>query len=455
MSSNLLSIAASGANAAEIALNITGQNIANASTQGYVRRSANNVEVASASSWSTANDISLSGVTVSGVVRNADSFLQSEARRTGSDTAQATATVTGLTNVETAVENSGLFTAIGAFTNSLTTLAQNPADSSLRASVMQNAQTMTSSFQIAAQGLAATQTGLQGALTDGVAQVNTLAGQLATINTQLSATSGGVTPGSEITTSDRASLMDQRDSLLDQISQYANIATTLHPNGVVNVNIGGVSGPPLVSGTAANALSATTNANGTSSLSVGNAAVTLGGGSIAGNQASLTKLGQISTNLDSLASSIATTVNTAQANGADLTGATGAALFSGTTAAGLAMTTSNGSAIATAAAGSAANSADATNLSALSGALGTLAPASTMNTILTDISGAVQSATTTQTTLKTLSSAASASLSTQAGVDLNAEAVNLVKFQQAFQASSKVMQTANTIFTSILNLTGG
>ena len=453
MTSNLLAIAASGATAAEIALDITGQNIANASTDGYVRRSANNVEVASASSWSTANDVSLSGVTVSGIVRNADSFLQSEARRTGSDTAQATATVSGLTDVESAVENSGVFTAIGAFQNSLTSLAQNPTDSSARATVIQDGSTMASSFQIAAQSLSSTRTGLQGEVTNGVSQINTLTTQLAAINTQLSATAGASSNASDVTTSDRASLMDQRDSLLDQISQYANIATTTQTDGSVNVNLGGVSGPPLVTGTTTNTLSATTNSDGTESLTVGNAAVTLGGGSIAGNQAALTKLNQTSTNLDSLASSIATTVNTQQANGADLAGATGAALFSGTTAATISMATTSGSAIATAAGGSAAKSADTTTLTALTSALGTLDPAGTMNTILTDISGSVQSATTTQTTLQTLSSAAASSLSSQAGVDLNTEAVNLVKYQQAFQASGKVMQTANDIFTSILNLT--
>jgi len=446
MTSNLLSIAASGARAAEIALDLTGQNISNASTDGYVRRSANNVEVASASSWSTANDVSLSGVTVSGIVRNADSFLQSEARRTASDTAQATSTVSGLTNVETAVENSGVFT------NSLTTLAQNPTDNSARATVIQAASTMTSAFNIAAQGLSATQTGLQGEVTNGVSQINTLGTQLATINTQLSATSGASSINSDVTTSDRASLMDQRDSLLDQISQYANIATTIQADGSANVNIGGVSGPPLVTGTSTNTLTATTNSDGTESLAVGNAAVTLGGGSIAGNQAALTKLNQIGTNLDSLASSIATTVNTQQASGSDLTGTTGAALFSGTTAATLTMTTSNGSAIATAAGGSAAKSADTTNLTALTSALTTLDPAGTMNAILTDISGSVSSATTTKTTLQTLSSAAASSLSAQAGVDLNTEAVNLVKYQQAFQASAKVMQTASDIFTSMLNL---
>jgi flagellar hook-associated protein 1 FlgK len=453
MTSSLMSIAASGAMAAEAALDITGQNIANATTQGYVRRSANDVEVASSSSWSTANDVSLSGVTVSGIVRNADPFLQTEARNTASNSAGASANVAGLTDVETAVEDSGLFTAIGNFQSSLTTLAQNPADPSARAAVLQSGQTMTSAFQIAGQGLASTQTGLQGQITDGVSQINTLASQLATINTQLSATAGGASANANVTTSDRASLMDQRDSLLDQIGQFANIATTVQADGSVNVNLGGISGPPLVTGTTTNALSATTNTDGTVSLAVGNAAVSLGGGSIAGQQSALSSLSTISGNLDSLANSIATTVNTQQAQGADLNGNPGAALFSGSGAASLTMTTSNPSAIATAAAGSAAGSTDATNLTALTSALGTLNPAGTMNDILTNVSGQVQTATTTQTTLQTLSSAAAASLSAQSGVDLNAEAVNLVQFQQAFQASGKVMQTASDVFTAIYNLT--
>jgi len=453
MTSSLLAIAASGAAAAEVALDVTGQNIANANTQGYVEEGVDDVEVSSSSTWSTANDVSLSGVTVSGIVRNADTFLQTNARDTASNTAGATATVSGLTDVETAVEDSGVFKAIGTFQNALTSLAQNPTDSSTRATVIQDGQSMSSAFQIAAQSLSSAQTGLQSEVSNGVNQINTLATQLATINTQLSATSGGISANSNITTSDRASLLDQRDSLLDQISQFGNIATTLNSDGAANVTLGGVSGPPLVTGGSTNTLSATVNSDGTESLTVGNAAVSLSGGSIAGNQSALTTLGQISGNLDSLAGSIATTVNTQQGNGTDLAGKPGAALFSGSTAATLTMATTNGSAIAAAAVGSAAGSSDATNLNAMNTALGTLAPASTMNNILTSISGAVQNATTTQTTLQTLSSAAAASLSAESGVNLNNEAVNLVQFQQAFQASSKMIQTASDTFTAIYNLT--
>jgi flagellar hook-associated protein 1 FlgK len=452
MSSNLLAIAASGAKAAETALDLTGQNIANASTQGYVRRSANTVEIAPASSWSVANDVSLSGVTVSGIVRNADPFLQAEARSTASNAAGAKATVSGLTNVEIAVEDSGLFTAVGNFANAMTSLAQNPTNPSTRALVLQSGQAMAGAFQIAARGLSSSQTDLQGEIGDGVSQINTLTTQLASINTQLAASAGSAAISSSVTTSDRANLLDRRDSLLDQISQYANIATTLQPDGSANITLGGVSGPPLITGTTVNTLNASVNADGTETLKVGNATVALGGGSLAGRQAALVKLAQIGGDLDSLAASIATTVNTAQAQGSDLTGKPGAALFSGSSAATLAMTTSAPAAIATAAAGSPAGSADTTNLAALNGAIGTLDPAGTMNGILTDISGAVNTATTTQTTLDTLSSAAAASLSAQAGVNLNNEAVNLVQFQQAFQASGKVMQTASNLFTTIYNL---
>ncbi|EGD59419.1 Flagellar hook-associated protein [Novosphingobium nitrogenifigens DSM 19370] len=453
MTSNLLSIGASGARAAQIALDVTGQNIANASTDGYVRRAANNVELVSPSGWSAPNDISLAGVTVSGITRNADIYTQAEVRRTASDTARGNATVTGLTNVETAVENSGVFTTIGNFQNALTSLKQTPNDTSLRAAVMQAGSAMTSAFQIAATSLSSTQQDLQGEIGDGVSQVNTLASQLATINLKLSTTASAASADAgSLTTSDRASLMDKRDQLLGQISQYANVATTLNSDGSANVNLGGVSGPPLVTGATTNTLSSTTASDGTVSLAMGTAPVTLSGGSIAGQQASLTKLNQISTDLDSLAATIANTVNTQQANGADLSGTTGAALFSGTTAATLSMATTDGSKIAAAAAGSVANSNDATNLTALSSALSTANPAGTMNNILYDISGSVKTATTTRDTLKTLSDAAAASLSSSAGVDLNTEAVNLVRFQQAFQASGKVMQTASDIFTTMLNL---
>jgi flagellar hook-associated protein 1 FlgK len=85
MASDMLSIAASGTRAAQAALNVTSQNIANANTAGYVRRSVNLAEVSGTNmTGATFNTVTLNGVRVVGVDRDVDSYLQSEVRRTGS-----------------------------------------------------------------------------------------------------------------------------------------------------------------------------------------------------------------------------------------------------------------------------------------------------------------------------------------------------------------------------------
>ena len=91
MASDLLSIARSGAQAARVALDVTAQNIANAASEGYVRRTVRLEEVASAGGFARIGDISLSGVRLDAVVREADLFRQAEVRRTGADLARSDA----------------------------------------------------------------------------------------------------------------------------------------------------------------------------------------------------------------------------------------------------------------------------------------------------------------------------------------------------------------------------
>ena len=108
MASDLLSIGLSGAKAARIGLDVTAQNISNAGTDGYVRRAIGLAEVASTGYNQNVRDVSLSGVRVERIVRNADAFRQSEVRRTGAETARANAEVKGLGNIESALEQSGV-----------------------------------------------------------------------------------------------------------------------------------------------------------------------------------------------------------------------------------------------------------------------------------------------------------------------------------------------------------
>ena len=54
-------------------------------------------------------DLSLSGVRITGVVRNADMFRQAEVRRTGGEAARGDSRMAGLENIQTAVEQSRVY----------------------------------------------------------------------------------------------------------------------------------------------------------------------------------------------------------------------------------------------------------------------------------------------------------------------------------------------------------
>lgn len=444
MASDLLSIGRSGALAARIGLDVTAQNIANASTEGYVRRSAQMAEMASTGGAYRIGDLSLSGVRLDSITRNADAFRQAEVRRTGSDVARGTAEAAGLSNIESAIEQSGVYNAIVGFEASLQQLTQDPVDTSLRASVIEKARTMVGTFQIAAQELTAAGEGLQFLASDGVTQVNQIAGELARTNTRLSRASDA--------TSDKTSLLDQRDKLLQQLSQFGNIGATFAVDGTVAVKLGGTTGIDLVTGGDAVAVGMATASDGTVSFDVGGANVTLAGGSLAGQQMALTKLAQMKVDVDGLAEDIVTTFNAAQLTGDDLDGDPGAAIFSGITAATMTLTVSDVRKLATAPLGSATGSRDAGNLTNIRNTLGALNPANGMDQILFDISGTLAGRNITLEALQTIAGTAQIALSAQSGVDLDAEAVNLVRYQQAFQASGKVMQVASDIFDTLLGI---
>jgi flagellar hook-associated protein 1 FlgK len=75
-----------------------------------------------------------------------------------------------------------------------------------------------------------------------------------------------------------------------------------------------------------------------------------------------------------------------------------------------------------------------------------------MDDVLFDVSSTLAGRNVTLGALQTIADTAQIALSAQSGVDLDQEAVNLVRFQQAFQASGKVMQVATEIFDTLLGI---
>ncbi|BBC72164.1 flagellar hook-associated protein FlgK [Altererythrobacter sp. B11] len=442
MASDLLSIAASGARAARGALDVTAQNIANASSEGYVRRSVTIEEVAAAGGYMRANDISLSGSRVSGVSRNADMFRQAEVRRTNSDIKRSDAELAGLQNLEAAVDQSGIYDSIVAFEGALQQLSGDPVDPSLRAAVMGAADAMANKFQIADSSITSAVAGMQFEAQGAVDQANVVTSELARVNLQL------VRAGPN--SSDRASLLDRRDALLEKLSGITDINTTFGSDGGVTVRAGGAGGPVLVSGINSAPLAMSIAADGTASFTAGGTAFTPAGGSLAGNALGLSEAASLRGRLDAVANSLISTLNAAQANGAALDGSGGQPLFAGTGANGIHLAFTNPAGLATAPAGSPAGSRDSSNLDALRVGLASNGPAEDTNALLFDISSKVSSRKLTNEALETIASSARISLQEQSGVDLDSEAANLIRFQQAFQASGRAMQVATELFDTLI-----
>lgn len=442
MPSDLFTIGTSGLRASRAALELTAQNIANAGTEGYVRRSLRVSEVVSAGTWMAPGDQSLSGVRVDGVTRNADLFRQAEVRRTGSDAARAAAELTGFENIEAALDQSGLFPAMTAFEGALQRLASDPVDPALRAAALEDARTLARSFNIAAGSLDTVGEGLRFAAAGGTDQVNGFAAELARVNLQLARAAAG--------SSDQTALLDQRDTLLQKLSGLAGISTTIAANQTVTVRLGGASGPALVSGGTAQPLAMTSAADGTIAFTLGGSAVAPSAGSLAGQAQALVAVRDRLAELDGIADALSASANAAQASGVALDGSAGQPLFSGSGAAGIILALTSGSQIATAPAGASAGSRDPANLAALRGALDGADISGRIDGLLFTAASGAAGRRTTAEALDSIAGAARIALAEQAGVSMDDEAANLVRFQQAFQASGKVIQVASDLFDTLL-----
>lgn len=439
MATDLLTIAASGVRAARVALDVTAHNIANSGTAGYVRRSVQLSELASAGGFGQVGDLSFSGVRVTGLVRNADAFRQGEVRRTGADAARAGTELAAYQNVEAALEQSGLFPAMAGFEVALQQLAADPVDPSLRTAALEQARTLTRTFNLADQGLSTVQGGLQFAASDGVNQVNRMAGELARTNLQLARS----TPG----TADHVLLLDQRDGLLGQIAGYGGIETAFAADKTVTVRLGGAA---LVAGGTASPLAKVTAVDGTISFSLGGGPVSLSAGTLAGQAQGLIMVRDNRVALDAIAASLAGAANAAQLGGVALDGSPGQPLFSGNTAAGIAVSLTSGAGLATAPAGAPASSRDPANLIAIRDALSTSNVSGQIDGLLFEVASATQGRRTTSEALEAIAGAARLALDAQAGVNLDEEAVDLVRYQQAFQACGKAIQVASDLFDTLL-----
>ena len=223
----------------QTALQVTGQNIANANTPGYSRERAELVPVPTSSTR-----LLRSGVTVEEITRAYDRFITTQVAAASSNL-KSTQTQSDLLGQVEALFNdlntpdTGLSGALDTFFQGLHDLAQHPQGLSERSSVLQQGENVADAFHRLANGLQELYQERNTQLSDAVTEVNHLTTQLAALNLQIQERE--VDPKNHANT-----LRDQQDLLLKQLAEKINVTSFTTDAGQLTVLLGG--GRPLVEG---------------------------------------------------------------------------------------------------------------------------------------------------------------------------------------------------------------
>lgn len=227
-----LATAMSGLRANQAALALVSSNVANSETPGYIKKSLIQTATTTADYGSS--------VRVAGVNRELDAFVQAQLRTEMSGAAYANIRSTFLSNLQGVYGNPDstgtLESAFNTLTTAIQALSTSPDSQSARIGVINAAQAIAQQLNQASQGVQALRNTAENGLASAVSTANNAMSQIAAINNQLL--------GGNQTDASTASLLDQRDQYINQLSQLMDIKVVT--NGSNQVSVFTTSGVQLV-----------------------------------------------------------------------------------------------------------------------------------------------------------------------------------------------------------------
>jgi len=295
------SIATTGLSAAQTALDVIGNNVANAATEGYHRQ-----RVELAPNAAQGGEGAGGGVDVLGITQLVDELLERQILAQESTYAQIDQELTVLSSIESMLgefaEGTGLNETLDSFFQSLEDLAANPLDSVSRNAVVSTAQTLASEFRRLGQALEdlRDQTVQQAQAT--VENINALTSEIATLNARIHT--------AEVAGNSVNNLRDQRDTLISDLAEMVDIEVRSRDFGVVDVYINGLT---VIPGTKAEEISLDLQPDQTYSVSMSGSeasGVSITGGTLGGLLSIINgSLTQIQSDLDTIAQNVIVPIN--------------------------------------------------------------------------------------------------------------------------------------------------
>ncbi len=233
-----LEIAKTGLFVSQKAINLAGHNIANASTVGYTRQRVVS-EAIDPAAYNTRFAVSANGAVGGGAqtqsleqVRN--SFIDKELRRENSDLGYWSTRMDALDYIQTMfdeTDSSALTKAMNGFIDALEQLSKDPNSAAMRANLRQSAITLTGSFHNFSEQLAEYQTMQNDSMATTVLNINDILSNIAAYNKSIA--------GYELSGEKANDLRDKLNVQIDKLSTLVNIEYSYDSSGLLSISTGG------------------------------------------------------------------------------------------------------------------------------------------------------------------------------------------------------------------------
>jgi flagellar hook-associated protein 1 FlgK len=445
-------------------LDVTGQNIANANTEGYTRqRISMQAQAGSLNPGVYATTTAVgSGVTVSAVDRGRNMYLEERGRTEHASSAylaNQTASYNSIEDVLAEPSDTALQARLHDMWDAWNDVANNWQDPSTRTSLIERATTVATTLNDAHASLSNQFDANLSGMDTYVNHVNTLAGSIAEMNQQIvvSKAAGGAPNDLE----------DQRDTAIMQLSELAGASASAQPNGAVNVYVGNA---PLVAEFTTRTLKIigpTTLDSVTPTSQVALQWTDTGGVATAGGTMGAmldTMNGMIpgiAGKLDDVAAKLASTVNGLHNGGYSADGTTGLDFFSGTTAKTIKVAVTDPAKVAF----SSGNpiSADPTVAGTINhdvadkltdlGNSG-VGPDAAYQAVIGQLGVASQSSSRRSEIQNSVTDQVDTARGAESGVNLDEEMTHLLTYQRGYEAASRVLTTVDSMLDQLINRTG-
>ena len=220
--------------AAQLGVQVTGNNIANATTPGYIRQ---NVVLTPAATQRKGDLLLGLGVDVTAVIQQTDKFLEERLRGAVSDLSNGETQEGAYTQLETLLgelSETDLSSMMSRFFGSINDVLNQPESIPVRNLAVLQGQTLASDISRLDSRVRDIREDVNKRIGDAAIDINRLANEIAKLNRQITSAEGGA-----VSKSDAVGLRDQRGVALQELAKIIDIKVVEQDSGDVTVFAGG------------------------------------------------------------------------------------------------------------------------------------------------------------------------------------------------------------------------